>query len=151
MIKCRFVVLFIATVLVTALCGCTVIREVQPRKESLTIKKQEYEIARNLLRAFVSDDGEAFVNLLPEETRTKFTVENFKNTRKAIVESVGEPVSYTYMTSLELPSLTPQIWKVRFRRTNVNKSKEFTSELLFRIITGMVSDKEAVITGFQFL
>ena len=150
MIRCRFAVL-LAMFSVIVFSGCTVIREVEPQKESFTVKKQEYELAKALLRAFAANDGEAFINLLPEETRTKFTVENFKQTRKALTESVGEPISYTYLTTLELPALTPQIWKVRFRRSNVNKTKEFTSELLFRVITGMVNDKEAVITGFQFL
>ena len=130
--------------------GCTVIKEYPPQKDNFTVKKAEYELARALLQAFVKNDAEKFVSLLPEETRTKFTVENFKQTRKNVLESVGEPVSYSYVTALELPSLTPQVWKVRFRRDNVNKTKEYTSEVLFKVVTGMINDKEAVITGFHF-
>lgn len=145
---CKTLFFVIVTVLFTS--GCTVIKEYPPQKEAFTVKKQEYELARALLQAFVKDDAEKFVSLLPEETRTKFTVENFKTTRKNILESVGEPVSYSYLTALELPGLTPQVWKVRFRRYNVNRTKEYTSEVLFKVITGMANDKEAVITGFHF-
>ena len=55
------------------------------------------------------------------------------------------------MTTLELNVLHPQIWKVRFRRQNVNKTKEYTSEVIFKVITGSIDKKEAVITGFQWL
>ena len=80
-----------------------------------------------------------------------FTEEEFAKTRKAILESVGEPVEYTYLTTLELAALHPQIWKVRFKRWNVNRSKEYTSEILFKVITGMENKNQAVITGFHFL
>lgn len=131
--------------------GCTVIKEYGAQKETLKVKPQEYELAKALLQAFVTNDAEKFVSLLPEETRTKFTVDNFKQTRKAVIQSVGEPVAYSYVTSLELSTLNPQIWKVRFRRSNVNNTKEYTSEVLFKVITGMINDKQAVITGFHFL
>ena len=150
MLKSFCKVLFIAVATVLFSTACTVIKEFPPEKDKFSVKKQEYELARELLRAFVKNDAEKFVSLLPEETRAKFTVENFKTTRKNIVESVGEPISYSYLTVLELHSLTPQIWKVRFRRHNVNKTKEYTSEVLFKVVTGMINDKDAVITGFHF-
>ena len=133
------------------LSGCVVVRDYAPQKDSVKVSKQEYQLARALLHAFVKNDAEAFVALLPEETRSKFTVESFSSTRKSVLGSIGEPVAFSYMTTLELAGLHPQIWKVRFRRQNVNRTKEFYSEVLFKVVTGMADKKEAVITGFQFL
>ena len=130
--------------------GCVVVKECAPKQEKMSIAQQEYELARQLLQAFVKNDGKRFVSLLPEETRTKFTVESFEKTRKSLLETVGEPVEYSYLTTLELAALHPQIWKVRFRRWNVNRTKEYTSEIIFKVITGMVDNKKAVITGFNF-
>ena len=130
--------------------GCVIVKEYAPEKDKMDIAPQEYERARKLVRAFVINDGKAFVALLPEETRTKFTVETFEKTRKSLIESVGEPVEYRYLTTLELAALHPQIWKVRFKRWNVNRTKEFTSEVLFKVVTGMSDRSTAVITGFNF-
>ena len=131
--------------------GCTVIKEYSPAPEEVKAAPQEYELARKLLQAFIKNDARGFVSLLPEETRSKFTVESFASTRKSVIESVGEPVAYSYVTTLKLGALNPQIWKVTFRRSNVNNTREYTSEVLFKVITGMVNNKEAVITGFHFL
>lgn len=140
-------------VLLLGLCtaGCTVVREYPEAEKVAEPKKAEHEIARQLLHAFVANDASKFVSLLPEETQQKFTKESFKQYRKKITESVGEPVSFTFLTALELQALTPQIWKVRFRRTDDKRGTEFTSEVLFRVITGMSGKKSAVITSFQFI
>ncbi len=131
------------------LTGCVTVKEYAPQAEKLTVSKEEYELARKLLQAFVKNDADTFVSLLPEETRAKFTADEFAKTRKALVESVGEPIEYGYLTTLELQALHPQIWKVRFKRWNVNRTKEFTSEILFKVVTGTIK-KQAVITGFNF-
>lgn len=131
--------------------GCVVIKEYAPPKESIKATALEYELSRKLLQAFIKNDAKGFIALLPEETRSKYTVKSFQNTRKAVVDSVGEPVAYTYVTTLKLAALNPQIWKVTVRRQNINKTKEYTSEILFKVVTGMTSSKEAIITGFQFL
>ena len=131
--------------------GCVVVKEYAPPKESVKCNPLEYELARQLLQAFIKNDAKKFVSLLPEETRQKFTVKSFEATRKAVIDSVGEPVAYSYLTTLKLTALNPQIWKVTVRRYNVNKTKEYTSEILFKVVTGMTGKKEAVITGFQFL
>lgn len=151
MLKMKFFALLLVVATLSLTTGCTVIREYQPREETLTVKKQEYELAKKLLQAFIKNDAETFVSLLPEEMRTKFDVKSFNNLRKNVIASVGEPIEYSYVTSLELSALNPQIWKVRFRRYNVNRTKEYTSEVLFKVITGMINDKEAVVTGFHFL
>ena len=148
----RFMVLLaVAALFLLIGSGCTVVREYTPDSKAVKAHPLEYEIARKLLHAFVKNDAKTFISLLPEETRKKFTVETFAKTRKSVLESVGEPVSFTYLTTLKLDALHPQIWKVEFRRHNINKTKEFTSEILFKVVTGMASPKEAVITGFHFL
>ncbi len=141
----------LAVISVVIFSGCTVIRESAPEKSAVTVAPQEYELARQLLQAFIKNDAETFVALLPEETRTKFTAENFANTRRSVIESIGEPVAYSYLTTLELPALHPQIWKVKFRRKNINQTREYTSEVLFKVVTGMDNNKKAVVTGFFFL
>ena len=151
MFKKFFLAMLAGAILLTVSAGCGIIKEYTPEPNAVKINPAEQELARKLLQAFIKDDAKTFVSLLPEETRKKFTVENFKETRKSVIESIGEPISYTYMTTLELSSLHPQIWKVRFKRWNVNRSKEFTSEVLFKVITGMSDRKTAVITGFHFL
>ena len=151
MLKMKFYALLMVVATLSLTTGCTVIREYQPREETLTVKKQEYELAKKLLQAFIKNDAETFVSLLPEEMRTKFDVKSFNNLRKNVIASVGEPIEYSYVTSLELSALNPQIWKVRFRRYNVNRTKEYTSEVLFKVVTGMASKDEAVITAFHFL
>ena len=147
-----FVVMLLGIAVAINTSGCVVVKEYAPAEEAVSnVKPQELELAKNLLRAFVKNDAKAFVALLPEETREKFTEQSFSATRKSVVDSVGEPVSYSYVTTLKLPSLNPQIWKVCFRRYNVNRTREYTSEVLFKVVTGMVDKKEAVITGFHFL
>lgn len=131
--------------------GCTVVREYPAVEQAADKKQAEYELARQLLHAFVTDDAAKFVSLLPADTQQKFDKAAFKKFRQKLKESVGEPISFTYLTSLELQALTPQIWKVRFRRVNSRNGQEFTSEVLFRVITGMSDKKNAVITSFQFI
>jgi hypothetical protein len=145
-------VVFAAALTAVSMTGCVVVKEYAPAAEAKAkINPAEYELGRSLLTAFVKNDAEKFVGLLPEETREKFTVESFKKTRESIVKSVGEPVEFTYLTRLELETLTPQIWRVRFRRANLKNTQDFYSELLFRIVTGTERNKKAVITSFQFL
>ena len=144
--------LIAALVPVIGLTGCTVISEL-PQKENPVANAQDpqYLLSRQLLEAFLKDDAKTFVSLLPSETRKIFTEKEFANTRKSVVDSVGKPISFEYVTKLELEALTPHIWKVRFERTGLLKTDEvFHSELLFRVITGN-TDKGPVITAFQFL
>ncbi len=129
-------------------CGCTTIREL-PRAERAAEETPEQALCRELLMAFLKNDGKKFCGLLPEDSRKNFTVEIFEKTRKSIVESQGEPVSFQYVTSLEMTALTPHVWKIRFQRENKDGEK-FTSEVLFRIITGKI-DGRPVITSFQFI
>ena len=131
--------------------GCTVVKEYPAVEKAAENKQPEYELARQLLHAFVTGDAKKFVSLLPEDMQKKFDTDAFKKYRQKVTESAGEPVSFTYLTSLELQALTPQIWKIRFKRVNNKTQQEFTSEVLFRVITGMSDKKNAVITSFQFI
>lgn len=151
MSKMNLLSVFAAFVIACAAAGCVVVKEIAPAKEQVKINPVEYQLAKKLINSFVVNDAQTFVSLLSEVNKEKFTAESFAQTRKAVIDSVGEPVEYSYVTSLELKPLTPQIWKLRMRRRNINNTKEYTSEILMRIITGMVNDKEAVVTGFQFL
>ena len=135
--------------LVCIFSGCTVIKELPPETGS-AVPDAEYELGRHLLEAFLSGDGEEFVSLLPEEAAEKFGVKEFEASRKALTESLGEPISFSYVTELELPVFTPHIWKVRFRRQDLRSGETFTSEALFRVITGKIDDRP-IITAFQFL
>ena len=119
--------LFFASGLLSAMLlfsGCVVVREYAPPKEAVKVTVPEQELARKLLQAFIKNDAKGFVALLPEETRSKFTVKDFAKTRKAVVESIGEPVAYSYLTTLKMESLHPQIWKVTFRRNNANRTRD---------------------------
>jgi hypothetical protein len=111
----------------------------------------EYELSRNLVIAFIANDANGFVSLLPETTRKSFNAESFAKTRKSIVESMGTPFEFSYVTELELSTFTPHIWKIRFRRVKEAEKEEFTSELLFKVITGMTDKETPVVVGFYFI
>ena len=132
--------------------GCTVIREVDPpAEERNTAVGPEYELGHSLLVALIKNNRGKFISLLPDEMRERFTEEKFDALRRGVVESVGEPVSFRYVTALELPVFTPRIWRVRCLRRDRTGKKEYTSEVLFRVITGMADGKTPVVTGFHFL
>ena len=151
MLKKCVIALSTAITLAFATTGCTTVIEVQKPAQEIKINQLEYDLGKALLTAFVTNDAEAFVNLLPEDTRNTFDKEAFAKHRASIVKSVGEPISFHYLTTVELTTLNPQIWKVRFKRTNLKNTEDFTSELLFRVVTGMSKKNEAIITSFQFL
>ena len=130
--------------------ACTTIRELPRETRKAEPQGAQYDLCRDLLKAFLKNDSKAFLSLLPEETRKVFTKQHFEATRKSVVDSMGEPLSFQYVTDLELAPFTPHIWKIRFMRKDAKSGKEFTSEALFRIITGTV-DHKPVLIGFQFL
>ena len=130
--------------------GCTTIRELPRETRKAEPQGARYDLCRELLKAFLKNDSKAFLSLLPEDTRKMLTKQQFEATRKSVVDSMGEPISFCYVTDLELAAFTPHIWKIRFKRTDAKSGKEFTSEVLFRIVTGTL-DQQPVIIGFQFL
>lgn len=111
--------------------------------------EEEFRHGRKLLKAFLANDGKAFVNLLPARLQKEFDRQKFDLTRKAVTESMGEPVSFRYVTALEMVSVTPHIWAVRFKRVSRDGKEEYFSEMLFRVITGTLDGKPHII-GFNF-
>ena len=135
---------------VGAVCGCAGIRELPAEVRKTEPQGEEYEFCRKLVIAFLRNDAKTFLAQIPEEARQKFNEKQFDASRKSILESMGTPISFQYVTALELTAFTPHIWKIRFQRTDARNGKKFTSEALFRIITGKINGKPVLI-GFQFL
>ena len=133
------------------LSGCaTRIRELPAEVRKTEPQGADFEFCRKLVIAFMKNDAKTFLAHVPGEAREKFNEKQFAASRKAIIESMGEPISFQYVTALELTAFTPHIWKIRFQRTDPRNDKKFTSEALFRIITGKINGKPVLI-GFQFL
>ena len=132
------------------LSGCTTIRELPREARQNEPQGAEYDLCRTLLMAFLRNDAKTFVAHISPESREKFNEKSFAASRKAITDSMGEPISFQYVTALELTAFTPHVWKIRFRRTDERSGREFTSELLFRILVGTLDGKPVVIS-FQFL
>ena len=132
------------------LCGCTVIRELPPEELKKQGSTPEFVLGRELLTAFLKNDGSAFVSQLEPKVQEQFTVEKFRETRTRIVEALGEPVSFRFLTTLEMTALKPNVWAVRFKRVNPQSGKEFHQEVLFRVVTAFADGKAHVIS-FNFL
>ena len=132
------------------LCGCTVIRELPPEELKKQSDTPEFVLGRELLTAFLKNDGSAFVSQLEPKVQEQFTVEKFRETRTRIVEALGEPVSFRFLTTLEMTALKPNVWAVRFKRVNPQSGKEFHQEVLFRVVTAFADGKAHVIS-FNFL
>ncbi|MCI5779209.1 MAG: hypothetical protein MR051_05270 [Lentisphaeria bacterium] len=132
------------------LTGCTVIRELPADERRNEPQGAEYELCRTLLKAFIRNDAREFLAHVPPEAREQFNEKSFAATRNSVLESMGEPISFQYVTALELTTFTPHIWKIRFKRVDLKTDKEFTSELLFRILVGKL-DGKPVLISFQFL
>lgn len=143
-------VLFTILAAAVWLAGCTVIRELPAEARREQPQGAEFDLCRAQLKAFMSNDAKTFVSNVPEEARRTFNEKYFAASRKSVIESMGEPISFQYVTALELATFTPHIWKIRFKRVNARTGKEFTSELLFKILVGKLDGKPVMIS-FQFL
>ena len=151
MIRCRNIIISGLTAVAVLAGGCaTGVRELPAEVRKTEPKGTDFEFCRKLVIAFMKNDAKTFLAHVPEEARAKFNEKQFSASRKAIIESMGEPISFQYVTALELTAFTPHIWKIRFQRTDPRNGKKFTSEALFRIITGKINGKPVLI-GFQFL
>ena len=91
-----------------------------------------------------------FAKIKVDKLQEKFGIKEFKQTREELIKTLGEPVSFRYLTKLEFVSVEPHIWKVRFERES-RKGEKIHSETLFRIITGRTDDGTILIIGFNFL
>lgn len=145
-------VLFPLSILLTAAVmqsGCTVISELPAKDVAKQENSPEFLHGRKLLTAFLKDDASGFLELLSPEARKVFDREKFRTARRQIVQSMGEPVSFRYLTTLEMTALKPNLWAVRFKRVNPQNGKEFYQEAVFRATTAMVDGRVNVI-GFNF-
>lgn len=131
--------------------GCrSTVTELPPVEIAKTLTTAEQKLGRELLIAFINGDAEGFVKRLSPETQDKFGVKEFKATRSELIKTLGNPVSFRYLTTLEFIAVQPHIWKIRFEHKN-RKGELISNEALFRVITGRASDGTILIIGFNFL
>ena len=133
--------------------ACTTIRELPPQPADLELSSEaaeERDYSRKLLEAFLKNDASGFIALLSPEMKEEFGKDKFELSRKVITETLGEPVSFSFVTALEHVAITPYIWKVRFVLKN-KQDKEYYSEALFRVLAGHDTKGEVIIVGLNFL
>ena len=146
----RTAIFFAACLFLGLLNACTVIREAPvPDAARAETESDEYRLSRDLLICFIKNDASGFIRKLAPENAKIFTEEQFRKTRKETVATLGEPVSFRYLTKLEFVSLKPYVWAVRFRRTDRTGREEFFSEALFRVLTGRTREGEVMVLAFQ--
>lgn len=130
--------------------GCTTIRELPAEQVAREVKNPEHELCRELLMAVLKNDAKGFVSRLPEDYQKKFNVAEFTRNRDAIAKTLGQPVSFRYLTTLEFVTFKPHVWSVRFERED-SAGKKIRSEALFRITTGRDTKGQILVIGFNFL
>ena len=142
-----------AVLLAASVSACTTIKELppDPADAELSVEAQEErDYSRKLLEAFLKNDSSKFISLLSPEMKEEFGKDKFELSRKVITETLGEPVSFSYVTKLEHVAITPYIWKVRFVLKN-KEGKEYYSEALFRVLAGHDTKGDVIVVGFNFL
>ena len=103
------------------------IRELPAEIRQTEPQGADYAFCRKLVIAFLKNDAKTFLAQVPEEARQKFNEKQFSASRKSIIESMGEPVSFQYVTALEMTAFTPHVWKIRFQRTDPRNGRKFTA------------------------
>ena len=142
-----------AVLLAASVSACTTIRELPataPDAELSVESVKERDYSRKLLEAFLKNDASGFIGMLSPEMKEEFGKDKFELSRKVITETLGEPVSFSYVTALEHVAITPYIWKVRFVLKN-KQDKEYYSEALFRVLAGHDTKGDVIVVGFNFL
>ena len=142
-----------AVLLAASVSACTTINELPPDPADVELSKEaqeERDYSRKLLEAFLKNDSSRFISLLSPEMKEEFGKDKFELSRKVITETLGEPVSFSYVTALEHVAITPYIWKVRFVLKN-KEGKEYYSEALFRVLAGHDTKGDVIVVGFNFL
>ena len=132
--------------------ACTTIRELPTDPADVELSKEaqeERDYSRKLLEAFLKNDASGFIALLSPEMKDEFGKDKFELSRKVITETLGEPVSFSFVTALEHVAITPYIWKVRFVLKN-KEDKEYYSEALFRVLAGHDTKGDVIVVGFNF-
>ena len=130
------------------LTGCVCVNELPPQGPDKEAQETpEYRLAKEMLLAFIRNDANGFVRRMSPKNTELLNPERFKKFRAEMVESRGEPVSFRYLTTLEMPvPFKPQIWVVRMKKVNSQTGKEFYQEILFRVVTARADGKVHVIS-----
>lgn len=130
--------------------GCTsdTIRSQNEISEKEQAQLPPQENGRVLLQAFLDNNSRVFIGELPDELQKQFGEKEFIGARKSIIETLGEPVSFSYLSTLENPVFIISLWKVRFSRKN-NEGETISHEALFRVISGAGKEKFQVVS-FNF-
>ena len=147
----KFLKMLTCTASALFLFGCTTIQEMPAEKVSQECNTPELKLCRELLIAFVKNDASGFVKRLTPENQKSFNKADFTAARNNMLKTVGEPVSFRYLTSLEFVKLQPHVWIVRFKRKDLAEKNEYFSEALFRIVTGRDKNGNIYVLGFNFL
>ena len=147
----KFLKMLTCTASALFLFGCTTIQEMPAEKVSQECNTPELKLCRELLIAFVKNDASGFVKRLTPENQKSFNKADFTAARNNMLKTVGEPVSFRYLTSLEFVKLQPPVWIVRFKRKDLAEKNEYFSEALFRIVTGRDKNGNIYVLGFNFL
>lgn len=113
----------------------------QNNKAEVPENLPQKRVGLELLEAFFNNDAEAFRNQFPEEIRSDITKKDFEQTRKAMLDKLGKPVSYEFVTNLEQPNWTVSIWKILFERDSADKTKKIRQETFFRAVAGELDGK----------
>ena len=149
--------LFLGAVIVLSFVfsGCAAVRELPAEERKGEPATLEYKLSRGVIVAFMNNDAKGFCKNFSPENAQRFDDKKFNEARREVVLSLGEPVSFSYLTELEFVSFKLYVWKVRFKRLGkdreTGKEKEFYSEALFRVIAGRNGKNKAMIMGFNFL
>ena len=143
-------ILLSASLFLLAAAGCTTIREMPKAQIEQEAATPEHKICRELLMCFLKNDPSGFQKRLSPEASEKFDAAQFASSREAIVRSLGDPVSFRYLTTLEFMALKPHLWAIRFHRKDKHDADVY-SEALFRIISGRADNGEILILGFSIL
>lgn len=151
----RFLSFLLFAVVAAVFCGCATVKELPPEKRRGEPDAPEYKLARQTLVHFMNNDAKGFTEKLTPENRKEFDVKKFEETRKHMQQSLGTPVSFTFLTELEFVTFKLYVWKIKFRRTGkdneTRKEKDFYSEALFRVIMGRSGRGQILVMGFSFL
>ena len=135
----RLAVCTAAVILTAASSACTSL-EIQDNPESRPEQPQKI-VGKELLEAFIRNDADAFLNQYPEGLRKNFSRKGFEQSRNAMLEKLGNPVSYRFVANLEHPVFTVSIWTIRFERDNADKTGKVYQDMVFRAIAGELDGK----------
>ena len=105
--------LLIALFSILFLAGCTTtIQELPATVVAQEATTQSHKICRNLLVALMANDADKFTSYLSPDARENFNSDEFNRSLESVTKTLGKPVSFSYLTTLDFPILVPHIWKI---------------------------------------